>query len=154
MSGVVMLKFLRNLFLFLSALGSSIVVGWWLTNRQSQSKPNPTPPSRPAPSSQAAAPVIKVMSQITLPPEAFEDIDPSDNATTQSASPETNDNALTQLKGIGPKTLDALTEIGIHTIADLAKASADDLKERLSLVRPSLKQIEQWIDAAKDYTQK
>ena len=152
-----MAKTLKSLFLFLGAVGSSVLIGWWLTKRQTQPRPSFAPAPQPFSPSANASPTVRVMSEIVLPPEAFENIDekaveapktpPSQATAAEKAAPQPG---LEQIKGIGPKTLEALTAIGIHQVSDLAAAEAQDLKNRLANSRASLNQIEQWILAAKE----
>lgn len=150
-------KTLKSLFFFLGAFGSSVAIGWWLSKRQPQSRPSF--PHAPQPFMPAAdsSPVVRVMSEIVLPPEAFENIDEktitppaSEHSETDSTAKAASQPALAQIKGIGPKTLEALTAIGIHNVSDLAAAEAEDIKNRLNNSRISLNQIEQWILAAKE----
>ena len=55
-------------------------------------------------------------------------------------------NGLTDVKGIGPKTLKKLTDIGIMTAKDLVKAEARDLARRTGL---NEKKIQTWQKAAR-----
>ena len=56
--------------------------------------------------------------------------DDEGNDSFEVAAEEKHDD-LTQIKGVGPKLAAALDVVGIHTYAQLSRASADTLSERL-----------------------
>lgn len=58
---------------------------------------------------------------------------------------------LTEVKGIGEKRAEQLKTIGINTVEELAKASADDLAAKLK-VSPKITNI--WIENAKKLVEK
>ena len=63
---------------------------------------------------------------------------PAPEATEKSAAPDD----LTKVEGIGPKTAEALQANGILTYADLAKASAENIKTMLTEASPRLAHLE------------
>lgn len=58
---------------------------------------------------------------------------------------------LTEVKGIGEKRAEHLKNIGINTVEDLAKASADDLAAKLK-ISPKITNL--WIENAKKLVEK
>lgn len=54
---------------------------------------------------------------------------------------------LTQVKGIGEKRAAQLKALGINNVSDLAKASAEDIAEKLQI---SPKITQKWIDNAQE----
>jgi len=58
---------------------------------------------------------------------------------------------LTEVKGIGEKRADQLKNIGISSVEDLAKASADDLAAKLK-ISPKITKV--WIENAKKLVEK
>jgi predicted flap endonuclease-1-like 5' DNA nuclease len=58
---------------------------------------------------------------------------------------------LTKVKGIGAKRSEQLNALGINTLEDLAKASAEDLASKLKI---SPKITGKWISEAKKLTEK
>lgn len=139
------MRILKGLGLFISGLGISLVVGWWLSQQERQQKRNiPAPnliPSEPA-----------VEPAIALPPEAFAEIVELPVVTQAAVTPPMRSAAddLTIIKGIGPKKAEALASIGITTFEALGMAEADELKEKLAGIG-SIEQLEEWIAAAKDF---
>jgi predicted flap endonuclease-1-like 5' DNA nuclease len=67
-------------------------------------------------------------------------------ATTMETPAMTETLELTQVKGIGEKRATQLKAIGINSVNDLAKASAEDIAKKLQI---SLKITKKWIDSAK-----
>lgn len=132
-----MMKVLKAIFVFVAAIGASVVVGWWFSQRRHQhphsltTSPQPVVPPPPLP-------------KIVLPPEAFVGIE-------ENEIPPTSDD-LTVIRGIGPKTQAALAELGIVTFAKLAKADVKDLKSRLDKhgTFVALKNLESWVAAARE----
>ncbi len=155
-----MLKLLKRIFAFLGATGTSVIFGWWLSQRRQQ-KELPAPP-QPRPLMPPEAPEPK----ITLPPEAFEDLAPENVEPAVEELPPTSleeetiegviveaaevpVDDLTMIKGIGPKFSEALAAIGISHFDELAGADAQDVKNRLG--KPvSLPQVKTWIEAARE----
>lgn len=171
------MRIFKGVGLFISGLGISLVVGWWLAERErakgqvgqaSQAGQGPisVAPMMPPPTQTMSEPAI------VLPPEAFEDITeppaekiekvekPAMEATvgkpvakvsakTEKATKSKRDD-LTTIKGIGPKKAEALASIGINTFAQLAAAKAEELREQSAGVG-SLEQLEEWIAAAKEF---
>ena len=58
---------------------------------------------------------------------------------------------LTEVKGIGEKRAEQLKAVGINSVEDLAKASADDLAAKLK-VSPKITKV--WIENAKKLAEK
>ncbi|MGB9854458.1 MAG: helix-hairpin-helix domain-containing protein [Candidatus Bathyarchaeales archaeon] len=58
---------------------------------------------------------------------------------------------LTEVKGIGEKRAEQLKGVGINSVEDLAKASADDLAAKLK-VSPKITKV--WIENAKKLAEK
>lgn len=56
---------------------------------------------------------------------------------------------LTILEGIGPKVAKVLNEAGIHSLADLAKANANDIQKALDAAGLQMMNPEGWIEQAK-----
>lgn len=136
-----MMKALKTIFVFVAAIGASVVVGWWFSQRrqaQPQALPATPQPVVPPP------PIPKIV----LPPEAFADISPE---IEPEAHPAPVDD-LTVIRGIGPKTQAALAEMGIVTFAELAAADVKGLKARLDEhgTFVAIKNLENWIVAAKE----
>lgn len=168
-----MSKLIRSTTLFVTGLGASLIVGWWLKNRDNDDEGMfPFQSSVNVPLSKTAVGSVpsEEIGAITLPPEAFVDVDaamPSEDIIIRSEKISTSDNEkkpakpkaksapsatsvddLTAITGIGPKTIETLNAMGISTFAALAKADADAIKENLS--RVSLATIKGWIKAAKE----
>lgn len=153
-------KFLKGTAVFAAGLGASLIIGWWLKNRDEQAAQQSDHPMarfgldyQPSPDDIGA---------ITLPPEAFADLD-EDNippmvirSTTRSADDEAEEEKaagspddLTQIKGIGAKTAEALHDLGITTFAALAEADPNQIKAHVS--RASLQTVEGWIKTARKH---
>jgi len=58
---------------------------------------------------------------------------------------------LTNIKGIGEKRAEQLKALGINSVEELAKASAEELASKLKI---SLKITQRWIENAKKLTEK
>ncbi len=56
---------------------------------------------------------------------------------------------LTKVKGIGEKRAEQLKDLGIHSIGDLANASAEDLADKMKI---SPKITSKWVKGAKQLT--
>ena len=65
---------------------------------------------------------------------------------TQIPTSSTGHNAFSQIRGINQNRASQLQANGINTLADLAKASSEDLAEKLSI---SPKIVKMWIGSAK-----
>lgn len=74
---------------------------------------------------------------------------PAVQETVEKPAPITRD--LTEVKGIGEKRAAQLKNIGINSVEDLAKASAEDLASKLKV---SPKITSAWIENAKKLTEK
>lgn len=143
-------KFIKNTIVYSIAAVVSIVVGWWLSQREKEAanlQPMATPTHVPS-----NVPLEET--KIVLPPEAFENLEessvkPPPKIAKQKAAADPDD--LTTIKGIGPKTAEALAQIGIQQFAQLAKSDAQDIKNRLEGTTASLKKIEEWIKAAMEH---
>jgi predicted flap endonuclease-1-like 5' DNA nuclease len=143
-------KFIKNTIVYSVAAVVSVVVGWWLSQRERDAanlQPIHTPTRMPSSTMQAEEP------KIVLPPEAFENLDVSNGKPlTKSETPASANQSddLTKIKGIGPKTALSLAQIGITSYGNLASADAQDIKNRLEGTALSLKKIQDWIQAAKE----
>jgi DNA topoisomerase-1 len=67
----------------------------------------------------------------------------------KSQEPKSINDVLTNIQGIGPKTLEKLTAAGIKTTQDLLKAEVESLVEKTGL---SQKKLLAWQSAAKALT--
>lgn len=145
-------KFIKNTIVYSVAAVVSVVVGWWLSQREKEAaKVKTTHSSTRMPS--PATPQAEE-TKIVLPPEAFENLDVSNGKqSTKSVEPKPKSEVddLTTIKGIGPKTAEALANIDITSFASLASADAQDIKNRLEGTALSLKKIEGWIQVAKEF---
>ncbi|MBI5931486.1 MAG: hypothetical protein HY862_19420 [Chloroflexi bacterium] len=145
-----MMRILKGLGLFISGLGISLVVGWWLSQQERHAKRT----GSPAPDVTEAT----IEPAIVLPPEAFEGViepvQPKGKIELKPDKAETKREAddLTIIKGIGPKKAEALASIGITTFDGLGTADANELKDKLAGIG-SLEQLEEWIAAAKEFQQ-
>ncbi|MCQ3932386.1 MAG: hypothetical protein DPW16_18200 [Chloroflexi bacterium] len=144
-----MMRILKGLGLFVTGLGISLVVGWWLSQQERHAKRSlPTP--NLTPNEPAIEPVI------TLPPEAFEAIAEPEPAIKPKPEIKVKSKAiaddLTIIKGIGPKKAEALAALGITTFNELATADANALREKSAGIG-SVEQLEEWIAAAKEMKQ-
>jgi hypothetical protein len=137
--------------LFLAGLGTSLVVGWWLKNREQFAVTAPQTEGSPVVLNNANYVVQSepMPNNIPLPPSAFIDVDslPTEPIVIKSEVVETADD-LTQIEGIGARTVELLAELGIKTFADLAYADANAIKEKVH--RASLPTIQKWILSAKE----
>jgi predicted flap endonuclease-1-like 5' DNA nuclease len=91
---------------------------------------------RPKTKTQACQPAVQIP-QTTLPQKP---------ATTMETPAMTETLELTQVKGIGEKRATRLKALGINSVEDLAKASAEDIAKKLQI---SSKITKKWIDSAK-----
>jgi predicted flap endonuclease-1-like 5' DNA nuclease len=92
---------------------------------------------RPKTEAQARQPAVAIPQ--TIMPE-------TQPATTMETPAMTETLELTQVKGIGEKRATQLKAIGINSVNDLAKASAEDIAKKLQI---SSKITKKWIDSAK-----
>ncbi|MEM3694969.1 MAG: helix-hairpin-helix domain-containing protein [Candidatus Bathyarchaeia archaeon] len=99
--------------------------------------PTPTPTPEPAP---APSPTIETVQE--------EKKEITVEAAPLSMLPTSE---LTKVKGIGAKRSEQLKALGINTLEDLAKASAEDLASKLQI---SPKITGRWISEAKRLTEK
>ena len=149
-----MLKFVKRSAVFLAGLGSSLILGKWLKGRDQADE-------QPAASGQGGGiklymvggtSGVEEIESITLPPEAFEEVEPVENIVISSEITVDSDAAddLTTIAGIGAKTAETLKAMGIGSFAQLAQADANAIKANVS--RVSLETIQGWINAAKGRT--
>ena len=161
-------KLLKGTALFVTGLGVSIVIGWWLkTREQGQTLPFTSSTSDlPLDVSPDSLDMADVLGNIPLPLEAFEETPSSDSDEMVITSETIADNGvivpfdvvdedsaaskddLTQINGIGPKTAEVLTGLGIASFQDLATADAQFIKDHVS--RVSVAAIQDWIQAAQE----
>ncbi|MCI0714157.1 MAG: helix-hairpin-helix domain-containing protein [Chloroflexi bacterium] len=147
-----MVKFVKRSALFLVGLGSSVVLGKWLKDRDQADQKTAVSDSDEVgikldtPESTGS---VEEMESITLPPEAFEDVEPVDNIVISSEMTVDTDaeDDLTTIGGIGAKTAETLKGMGIRSFAQLAEADANIIKASVS--RVSLESIQGWIKEAK-----
>jgi len=143
-------KFVKNTIVYSVAAVISVVVGWWLSQREKEAvnlQPAHSPTRMPSSTIEAEE------TKIVLPPEAFENLEVSNGKPPTKSEESTlakDSDDLTTIKGIGSKTADALTQMGITDFAQLASADAQNIKDRLTGTARSLKKIEDWIQAAKE----
>jgi predicted flap endonuclease-1-like 5' DNA nuclease len=151
-----MVKFVKRSALFLAGLGSSLILGKWLKDRD-QADQNPAASGQEGVGIKLDTPEstgsVEDMESITLPPEAFDDVEPVDNIVISSEMTVDSDaeDDLTTIAGIGAKTAETLNELGIRSFIQLAQADADDIKAKVS--RVSLETIQGWIKEAKGRTE-
>jgi predicted flap endonuclease-1-like 5' DNA nuclease len=123
--------------------------------------PQTAPVEEKAPEIQAAptieaTPVIETPIQpldtetqpvIEAPPAPIIPQEPAPAIQTETAPNETaQESPLTKIKGIGEKRATQLNALGISTIEELAKASAEDVAKSLKI---SPKIVAKWVDGAK-----
>jgi predicted flap endonuclease-1-like 5' DNA nuclease len=92
---------------------------------------------RPKTEAQARQPAVQIP-QATVPQKP---------ATTMETPAMTEALELTQVKGIGEKRATQLKALGISSVDDLAKASAEDIAKKLQI---SPKITKKWIASAKE----
>jgi predicted flap endonuclease-1-like 5' DNA nuclease len=92
---------------------------------------------RPKTEAQACQPAVQIP-QTTVPQTQL--------ATTMETPAMTEALELTQVKGIGEKRATQLKALGINSVEDLAKVSAEDIAKKLQI---SLKITKKWIASAK-----
>ena len=93
---------------------------------------------RPKTEAQACQPAMQIP-QATVPQ--------TQPATTMETPAMTETLELTQVKGIGEKRATQLKALGINSVEDLAKASAEDIAKKLQI---SSKITKKWIASAKE----
>jgi predicted flap endonuclease-1-like 5' DNA nuclease len=93
---------------------------------------------RPKTEAQACQPAVAIP-QTTMPE--------TQPTTTMETPAMTEAIELTQVKGIGEKRATQLKAIGINSVDDLAKASAEDIAKKLQI---SSKITGKWIASAKE----
>jgi predicted flap endonuclease-1-like 5' DNA nuclease len=126
---------LRRIVGYLSlGLGITLGIAYWLRQEVERQRQQTSPSA----SSNASQMATTTETHIVLPVEALDQAEVS------------TDN-LAAIHGIGPKTAEALTAIGINTFSALATASSTELYERLKNVRGvSEEKLQDWIRQAKD----
>ncbi|HLA44138.1 MAG TPA: DUF4332 domain-containing protein [Aggregatilineales bacterium] len=131
-----MSKLARAFGYFSLGLGISLLIGYWLKQEELRNRKLITrEPEKP--SGDEDSPVV--LSQKTL------------NAAKKTPPPIPAEAAddLTQLRGVGPRTAEALQAIGITSYRQIASASAENLLSRLQDVRGiTAQKIESWIEQA------
>lgn len=148
-----MSNILRGSALFIVGVGASVAVSWWLKQRDeilntfSRSSDKNVGLDL---SGVKYEPMSSDIEAITLPPEAFADIDGDDMVIMSEIVVDQSDPAddLTAITGIGQKTAETLHTLGIRTYRDLANADAEMIKD--SVKRASLETIQQWIADAQE----
>jgi len=130
-------EFERNLSVVTTTILGLLFIGLGYTQ-----KPKPqaitveAPPQAPAPEMPTPSPVTEVMKE-----EKVE--------TVVEVAPQKME--LTKVKGIGEKRAEQLKALGISSVEDLAKASIEDLAEKLKI---SPKITGRWIENAKKLVEK
>jgi len=130
-------EFERNLWVVTTAILGLLFIGLGYTQ-----KPKPqaitveASPQVPAPEMPTPSPVTEVMKE-----EKVE--------TVVEVAPQKME--LTKVKGIGEKRAEQLKALGISSVEDLAKASVEDLAEKLKI---SPKITGRWIENAKKLLEK
>ncbi len=119
-------------------VGVGIAIAYWLRQqeeayqqhmREVQQRQAPPP----------AQPVAPQETPIILPQKALDEADAGDD--------------LTRINGIGPKTAEAMRAIGISSFAALAKASAEEVFEKLKGLRGlTQEKVAAWIEQAAGLT--
>ncbi|MGB9676465.1 MAG: helix-hairpin-helix domain-containing protein [Candidatus Bathyarchaeales archaeon] len=130
----------KNLFIVTTAVLGLLFIGLGYTQRP---KPQAAPPPAPTPmptSTPEPAPIIETVQE--------EKKEITVEATPVSMPPTSE---LMKVKGIGAKRSEQLKALGINTLEDLAKASANDLASKLQI---SPKITGRWISEAKKLTEK
>jgi predicted flap endonuclease-1-like 5' DNA nuclease len=115
--------------------------------------PQTAPVEEKAPEIQAAptieaTPVIETLIQpLDTETQPVIETPPAPAIQTETAPNETaQESPLTKIKGIGEKRATQLNALGISTIEELAKASAEDVAKSLKI---SPKIVAKWVDGAK-----
>ena len=135
-------EFERNLSAVTTAILGLLFFGLGYTQRPKPQpiavKAPPPPASPPAVAAPALPPVVEVVKEEK--PEIVVE-----------AAPVPSIMELTEVKGIGEKRKEQLKALGISSVEDLAKASAEDLAEKLKI---SPKITGRWIENAKTLAEK
>lgn len=135
---------LKELWIITTTVLGFLFIGLGYTQRpKSQAVPPPPAPTPPP------------MSTLTSTPEqtpATETVqeEKKEIAIEAAPAPVPQTPELMKVKGIGAKRAEQLKAIGINTIGDLAKASAEDLASKLQI---SPKITSRWISEAKKLTE-
>jgi predicted flap endonuclease-1-like 5' DNA nuclease len=72
---------------------------------------------------------------------------PTASTPVRAATPVSQADPLTEIKGIGPAFEQALNAQGVRTFADLAKQNPDDLAAQLG-GRATADRVRQWVEQA------
>ncbi len=99
--------------------------------------PSPTVPATPPPT------------QPTIPSSSIEAVEEKAVGTVEMAAPAGT--PLTEVKGIGEKRAEQLKALGIKSVEELAKTSAEELASKLKI---SPKITRRWVENAKKLTEK
>jgi predicted flap endonuclease-1-like 5' DNA nuclease len=108
-----------------------------------------TPPSTP--SQAPVAPPPKVSAPIEPTEPVVMEVKEEKIEVTTEATPAPTVLGLTEVKGIGEKRKQQLNALGINSIDDLAKTSADELAQKLKI---SSKITGKWIESSKKLLEK
>jgi predicted flap endonuclease-1-like 5' DNA nuclease len=109
-----------------------------------------TPPSKPL--TPAPAPAPETTAATAPEPSAPTVTEPAKEEKIEvTVEPAQSVLGLTEVKGIGEKRKEQLNALGINSVEDLSKASADDLATKLKV---SPKVTAKWIDDAKKKLEK
>jgi predicted flap endonuclease-1-like 5' DNA nuclease len=105
-------------------------------------------------------PKAKVQTVMAAPPAAPPPTQPASQPSTETVEEKTVETvgmaapigtSLTNIKGIGEKRAEQLKALGINSVEELAKASAEELASKLKI---SPKITQRWIENAKKLTEK
>lgn len=147
-----MSKIGRSFGFFSLGLGISLAIGYWLRQEELRSRRWTTQPTQ-----EPLEPETIILSSRTLdtapesPDWATAETRPVTVAeSAQVTQPTESADDLTQISGIGAKTLEALHGIGIRSYAELAAADAADIFNQLQGAVRGLNQekVEAWIKQA------
>lgn len=146
--------FERNLSAVSSVILGLFFAGLGITQRPKMSPTTIEVPARSIQPLSAATAIMEVQTASsppviveTAPPTKAEEI----SVPVEPIAPATPAIQLTDVKGIGLKRMEQLKALGISSVDDLSKASANDLGRQLNL---SPKITAKWVDGAKSLVQK
>ena len=136
-------EFERNLSAVTTGILGLLFIGLGYTQR-----PKPQPIEVKAPPPPASPPTVAAPAP---PPPAVEVVKEEKPEIVVEAAPVPSIMELTEVKGIGEKRKEQLKALGINSVEDLAKASAEDLAQKLKI---SPKITGKWIENAKNLSGK
>lgn len=128
-----------------------IVLGY---NQRPKATAKPVTAEAPPPTTPPTPPVPAVQEPAVEAPAVQEKIEAPEEVRVPAPTPAPQAMeglALTEVKGIGEKRAAQLRNIGVNTVEELAKASAEDLAARLKV---SQKITSAWIENAKKLVEK